>query len=156
MAISRDDSGQASKRRRIVLLGVICLGLVGAVGYNFWSSKQNEVKPYVRTVSDFIVTWRCLECGHSEDGRGETSVRTCPQCGKEALYVSIRHACPTHGVFPVAFKYDENFDPAQIKIGEGEWVPYADEDFNSNLLCPRCGKPMMPAETSRPAPREAP
>lgn len=154
MKDSQFDRQRASRRRNVALLGVVGIALVVAVGYNFWSAKQGEVTPHERTAADFVVTWRCLGCGHEEDGRGEARARTCPECGKEELYVCIRHACPRHGVFPVAFQYDEQFEPVRLKIADGDWVPYADEDENINTHCPRCDQIMLPAETARPAPRK--
>ena len=149
------DSDRAAQRRRVVVLICVCVVLAAAIGYNFYFAQQNKVTPVKRTAADFIVTWRCLACQHEEDGRAEAGVRTCPKCGKEELYVCIRHSCPRHGAFPVAFQYDENFEPIKLKIGDGDWVPYADEDFNINSHCPKCGTIMMPAEMPRPAPKDS-
>ncbi|MFQ5806946.1 MAG: hypothetical protein ACE5I3_10905 [Phycisphaerae bacterium] len=146
------DADQAGKRKKLILLGVICVGLIGALIYNYWSATRYNVTPRSRTLFDFYVTWRCIDCGHTIDDRGAVGPRTCPECGQDQLYVCIRHACPVHGVFPVAFQYDKEQNPIRLKIADGDWVPYADDEFNVNARCPRCGEFMVPAERSRPAP----
>ena len=149
------DADRSAQRRRVVVLTCVCIALAFAIGYNFWSVAENTVEPVTRTAADFLVTWRCLDCGHEEDGRAEIGVHTCPECGKEEMYVCIRHSCPRHGVYPVAIQYDENFDPVKLKIGKGDWQPYADEDYNINTHCPKCDTIMVPAEAPRPLPRDA-
>lgn len=152
MTPAATDGRRAGKRKKLTLLAVICVALGGALIYNYWSATRYDVKPWQRTRSDFYVTWRCLDCGHEIDDRGAVGPRTCPKCGQDAMYVCIRHACPAHGVFPVAFQYDENQEPILLKIADGDWVPYADENFTINTRCPRCGRVMLPAEASRRAP----
>ena len=146
------DGNQPGRRRKLILLGVICVALVGALIYNYWSARRYDVQPRTRTLFDFNVTWRCVACGHEIEDRGAVGPRTCPECGEDEMYVCIRHACPVHGVFPVAFQYDEGQNPIRLKIADGDWVPYADEDFTINTHCPRCGRIMLPAEAARPAP----
>jgi predicted RNA-binding Zn-ribbon protein involved in translation (DUF1610 family) len=146
------DSDRGGKRNKLILLVVLCVALVGAIIYNYRSATRYDVEPYKRTLFDFYVTWRCLNCGHELQDRGAVGPRTCPKCGKDEMYVCIRHACPVHGVFPVAFQYDEEQNPIRLKIADGDWVPYADEDFTINTHCPRCGRIMLPAEAARPAP----
>jgi predicted RNA-binding Zn-ribbon protein involved in translation (DUF1610 family) len=148
------DAQRARRRSRVVLLAVICAALVVAIGYNVWLAQQNTVKPYQRTAADFIVTWRCLACQHEQDGRADIGPHTCPKCGKDEMYVCIRHGCPQHGVFPVAFQYDDSMNPIRLKVAGESWVPYADEDFIINARCPRCGQVMLPAETPRAAPAQ--
>ncbi len=147
------DNQNAAKRKKVILFGVLCIAVIGILGYNYWSAGAREVKPRTRTLFDFYVTWRCLNCGHELEDRGAVGTRTCPKCGRDEMYVSILHGCPAHGVFQVAYEYDEETgDPVRIKIADGDWVPYMDEDYNINVLCPKCGRPMMPAEIARPAP----
>jgi predicted RNA-binding Zn-ribbon protein involved in translation (DUF1610 family) len=150
------STGRTGKRKRLILLGAICIALGGAVIYNYWSATRYDVKPRTRTLSDFYVTWRCVACGHELQDRGAVGPRTCPHCGKDEMYVCIRHACPVHGVFPVAFQYDDQQNPIRLKIADGDWVPYADDELNVNARCPRCGEFMMPAERARPAPPTEP
>jgi predicted RNA-binding Zn-ribbon protein involved in translation (DUF1610 family) len=145
------DNQRAARRRKSALLVVICVAVLAVVGYNYWSGRARQVTPLTRTLLDFQVTWRCLECGHELEDRGAVGTRTCPQCGAAQMYVSIRHGCPQHGVFPVAFEYDEAGDPVRIKVADADWVPYLDEDYNINARCPKCGASMMPAEQVRPA-----
>jgi len=128
--------------------------LLAASAYLTWSAGNKPVKPWKRTAFDFLVTWRCLECGYEEQGPAGVGPRTCPRCGKDQLYVCIRHVCPRHGVFPVAFQYDQEGNPVKLKVADGPWVPYADQDYNVNARCPRCGAFMMPSEAPRPAPRK--
>ena len=151
MNAERSDP-QRTRRTRLIVLSVVCVALLGAIGYNVWLARQNTVEPYQRTAADFIVTWRCLACDHEQDGRADIGPHTCPECGKDEMYACIRHGCPQHGVFPVAFQYDDSLDPIQLKVADEPWVPYADEDLNINARCPRCGEFMLPAESPRSAP----
>jgi predicted RNA-binding Zn-ribbon protein involved in translation (DUF1610 family) len=148
------DSKRSRKRTAAIILPIVLVALAGSVAYNFWHARRYDVKPVKRTLSDFIVTWRCLACGHTLSDRGGLEPRTCPQCGRTEMYISIRHACPTHGVFPVAFEYDETGEATRIKVADGDWVRAVDDEGNWNTRCPQCGAIMLPAETSRPAPRE--
>jgi len=138
------------------LLALLCAALVGAVAYNLASARRHTARPYRRTLADFYVTWRCLACGHELEDRGAVGTRACPACGKQEMYVCIRHACPRHGVFPVAFEHDSAGDPVRVKVADGQWLPYTDEDMNINIRCPQCGEFMMPADRARPVQQQRP
>ena len=156
MPHDRDSDDQRGQRiRRVLLLLTLCALIITALGYNYyqhWSKPAPSSKG--RPLQSFITTWHCEKCGHELDDRGSTGTRPCPKCGGN-MYVQIRYACSKHGTFPVLFQYDaasKSTDPAKIRVADGEWVPYADEDYNINIRCPRCGVEMMPAEKSRSAP----
>ena len=133
---------------------VLFAAVLGVLAYNYWSGGKRQVKPYQRKVFDFSVTWRCLDCGHELTDRGAAEPRECPKCGQPHMYICIRHSCPTHGVFPVAFEYSPDGEPLRVKVADTEWVPYLDEEYNINARCPKCGQSLMVAETARPAPPE--
>ncbi len=143
---------QPTPRKSLLATASIAAILILA-GWIAFFSGRDRVKPHTRNAFDFVVTWRCLACGYEESARAGVGPRRCPQCNKNQLYVCIRHACPKHGVFPVAFQYDTQGNPIKLKVADGPWVPYADEDYNVNARCPRCGAFMMPVETPRPAPQ---
>jgi predicted RNA-binding Zn-ribbon protein involved in translation (DUF1610 family) len=148
------DADHGPRRRRVILLGASCLALAFALTPNHGCSKEPEEKSPAPALFDFYVTWRCLDCGHELNDRGAPGPRTCPKCGKNEMYVCIRHACPVHGVFPVAFQYNERQKPIRIKVADGEWIPYSGHAGSINARCPRCGRLMMPSEVPRPAPPE--
>ena len=155
MAGTPSDVDRARSRKRLIVLGGLCLVIVMVLGFNYyryWSKGPPQAK--TRTIYDFYTTWRCVECGHEFEDRGAEGTRACPECGGE-MYVCILHGCPQHGAFPVYFLYDsesKHGDPSRIKVADGEWVAYLDEDYNISIRCPRCGRELMPAELSRPAP----
>ena len=143
-------AARSPQARHRLMLTVAVLMLLAAGATAWWSLRPEPVKVYRRTAFDFEVTWRCLECGFEQDARAGVGPRQCPRCGHETFYVCIRHACPRHGTFPVAFQYDQAGNPVQLKVADGPWVPYGDEEGNVNARCPRCGEFMMPAEAPRP------
>jgi predicted RNA-binding Zn-ribbon protein involved in translation (DUF1610 family) len=146
------DTQNPASRRKVVLLAVLLVALVGWWGYYFWSTRKSNVKPIARKTSDFLVDWRCLACDHVISDRAGPGPTVCPNCGEPQMYASLQWAC--HGVHNVAFQYDQNGDPIQIKIGDGEWQPAFSEDGGWNIRCPKCGEPMSPATALRPAPRQ--
>ena len=160
MANTSPGGEPGRRRKQSIALGGLCLAIVIVLAFNYyrhWSKANPEIQS--RTIYDFYITWRCIECGHELDDRGAQGTRPCPKCQTGEMYVCISHACPEHGAFPVYFLYDENSrhgDPSRIRVDDGEWVPYLDEDYNINVRCPRCGRELMPAELSRPAPKESP
>ncbi len=148
------NTQKSGNRGRIITLVVLCVAVIGVLAYNYWFAGGRDVEPYKRQLFDFSVTWRCLDCGHELIDRGAVDPRECPKCGQPNMYVCFRHSCPRHGVFPVAFEYDQTGEPVRVKVAEGEWVPYLDEEYNINALCPKCGQSLMIAETAHPVPPE--
>ena len=141
-----------ASRRNIILLVILLVALVAWWGYHFWSARKSTIKPIARKTSDFLVDWRCLNCGHVITDRAGPGPKVCPQCQEPQMYASLQWAC--HGVHNVAFQYDKNGDPVQIKIGDGDWLPAFNEEGGWNILCPVCGNVMSPATPLRPAPRQ--
>ena len=153
VALQYDESGKPSRIR---------------VGEGDWTDAVGEdanpvcpqcgkrlfVKAVTRTVFDFDVTWRCLACGHTEEGKAAVGPKNCPACSKPELWVSIDFSCPEHGVFPVAFQYAQSGKVTQIRVADGDWKPQLDETARkSNLRCPRCNKPMIPPGAPQPGAR---
>ncbi len=142
------DAG--SKRKRLILLAVLLVLLGISLPWNLLAGRGEKVKPYRTKATDFIATWRCLACGHESEGLAAPGPRTCPQCGQNEFYTSVRFSCALHGVFPVAFNYDTQGRPSQVKVGDGPWVPYVDkEKMKGGVVCPQCGASLALAETPR-------
>lgn len=139
---------------RSIRVGALVIVAAAAIWFAYSGSRPPPSTAASRTAFDFIVTWRCLACGHSRDAAAAVGPQPCEKCSKIESYVSIRYACPTHGTVPVAFQYDERGRPAQIRVA-ADWVPYHDEEGNLNTRCPKCGAFMHPAETMRPRPSTA-
>jgi predicted RNA-binding Zn-ribbon protein involved in translation (DUF1610 family) len=137
-------------RKRTIGLSIVLVVLLAGLGYSVLRNRQPAIKPKLRTAFDIAVTWRCLACGHTLTDNAAVGPRACPQCGKAELYVSIRHQCRNHGVFPVAFQYDENGRPTEVKVARGPWVPHtlehveSEDDPTYNVRCPKCGDVMDP------------
>jgi len=142
-------NGPGGKSRLAALIVLVC-ALAGVVGYNLYSAAQNRVVPKTRTPFDFVVTWRCLSCGHTLEDRAAVGPRTCPECGKDEMYVSIQFSCRQHGTFPVAFNYEDDGDPSRVKVDDGDWVPYLNtETLELGTVCPVCKQSMNAAESPR-------
>ena len=135
-------------KRRIVLpvLAVVILALLGTVAYQL--IRADSYRAAVRPTTAFtkIRTWRCVACGHTLREQGAVGPHRCPACGQDTLYVRINHSCPTHGVFPVAFQYDEDANPIQVKVADGPWGPYLTEEGGLNISCPVCQGGLIPLE----------
>lgn len=134
---------------RAILLACVLLALAGSVAYNWYSSRQSNVKARLTKSTDFIATWRCLECDFEEEATAGPGPRVCPHCSKEAFYVSVPFSCPKHGTYVVAFNYDENGKPSMVKVGKGAWVPHIDENGRCGEHCPICDALMIPAASTR-------
>ena len=135
-------------------LALLCAAIAATLAYNLFRAYRTPA-PRVqgRTIYDFYATWRCSVCGHQLDDRGAEGTRPCPQCGAD-MYICIPHACPQHGALPVLYLYDaesKHGDPTRIRVADGAWIPYLDENYDINIRCPRCGRDMIPAERYRPA-----
>ncbi len=146
---ANDPSGKPQSNQTLLLvLGLI--GAVAAIGAAWWGySKQFEpVKPVTRKSTDFVMTWRCLACGETASDKGARGPRPCPKCGKPEMYVSIRWDCPTHGGQDVAYQYDDEGQPEQVKMGDKGWLPASDPETGSNVRCPTCNGYMIPAGSS--------
>ncbi len=155
-AQARPDADRARPWRQRIVLGGLCVAVAVALVFNYykyWAKQPPQAK--TRTIYDFYTTWRCVECGHQLDDRGAEGTRPCPKCEVGEMYVCIPHGCPEHGTFPVYFLYDdqsEHGDPSRIRVADGEWSSYLDDDYNINIRCPRCRRDLRPAQLSRPAP----
>ncbi len=143
------NAAKPSGAWKTVLAVVVLIALGVSIGYQFMSEDQSTIVPVTRTPFDFTVTWRCLKCGHTLEDNAAVGPRVCPKCSANEMYVSIRFACPQHGAYNVAFQYDEQAHPTQIKIENADWVPVDNAEGLSNRVCPRCGQSLMPAEASR-------
>lgn len=142
---------EENKRSSATVIILVALFLVAAVGYGLWSSLGARTAPQTRTVSDFIVNWECLACGHRTEDRAGSGPHKCPKCGKDEMYAVIAWSCPRHGAKPVFFQYSDEGKPSKVKIAGGDWIPAFNDVGNWNIRCPECNGPMMPAETARPA-----
>lgn len=149
---SNGESG--GSRRRGVLLGVIVVVLLGGAVYQFTSQDEPSPEPYTRRTSDFLVNWRCLNCIHTTTQPAGRGPQLCPQCERQELYVSMRWACPEHGVFDVAFQYDEEGKPSEVKFPQQDWIAALNEYGGWNMACPKCGGGLNPAETPRTGPQD--
>jgi hypothetical protein len=144
------DQTDRGKAIRVALLIVLLLLLAGSVTWNILASRAASRSPVTRKSTDFLVTWRCLACGYQTEDRGAPGPRVCPACGKNEFYASFRFTCSRHGVFRVAYNYDEEGRPSVVKVEDGPWVPYFDQQTRrSGLHCPKCDEHMMPAESPR-------
>lgn len=154
MTTTNTQSAAGRRRIKTLVLTLLLLAVGISLAFNYyrhWSKPLPRAQG--RSLQDFMVTWRCESCGRQLDDRGAQGTRPCPDCGNP-MYVSIAHACPRHGAFPVLYLYDEHGkhgDPTRIKVADGAWVAYLDENYNHNIRCPRCGHELMPAERPRPA-----
>jgi len=149
--LKQETESPNASRGRVALLVILLLAVAGVLAYQFTREDPSRIQPLTRSVSDFLVDWRCLECGHKMTDRAGGGPHVCPQCGRDAMYASIRWGCPQHGAVPVAFQYDARGQPTQVRVGAGDWAPHIDEDGAWNIHCPRCGVVMAPAETPRSA-----
>lgn len=150
---------EGARRRfpRAIAAAALLIAAAGALWYALSGSLPGPTTARSRTAFDFIVTWRCLECGATREDAASIGPHRCEKCGRDESYASIQYACPAHGAMPVAFQYDERGRPTQIRIAGADWVPYADADGNLNTRCPKCRTVMNPAERMRPRRRiEAP
>lgn len=131
---------------------VAVVGFVVIIAVSAWSfmERTRPTEPLVRKTSDFIVTWRCLGCDNTADQPAGPGPIECSKCHKKEMYASIRWGCPVHGAVPVAFQYNEEGDPTEIKIGKEAWKPATDAEGAWNIRCPKCNAVMMPAQTARP------
>ena len=157
MVTRTDDAGREPRQtKQIILLVVLVVAIGGWWSYRHWSDDEWNSKPVTRNPSDFLATWHCLSCDHELTDRVDLGPKVCPKCRQKEMYVHFRHVCSQHGVFLVAFQYNENMDPIETKIDDDPWKPIVTETGEWNLLCPVCNGEMIPAESPRPAPTESP
>lgn len=140
---------------RVGLLAVIIVLLVGSVIWNMRvRATQNLGQGKTQSAADFMVTWRCLGpgCDATEDAPGAPGPRTCPKCGKQEFYSTVRFTGDS-GTYVVYFNYDpKTFRPTQVKVADGPWVPYVDAASGKfGIVDPKSGRIMNPAEGVRPA-----
>ncbi len=152
--ISQPDTTEAPPRStwKIVLL----VGLLAATGgwwaYRYWSAREMNQPALTRKPTDFLATWRCLACGAEVERNAGIGPQVCAKCGKNESFTHFRFACATHGVFLVAYNYDQNLDPTQFKFRDGPWQPLVGPAGEWMLRCPTCRGTMIPAESPRQAP----
>jgi len=138
-------------RVKLVIAAGLCVVAVGVAAYTVLGGGREPVRGRTRTAFEFVVTWRCLACGHTLQDNAAVGPRACPKCGRAEMYVSIPHVCPRHGVIPVAFQYDERGSATRVKIGKEDWAPLFrddvadEEDSGYNVRCPQCGVEIFPA-----------
>lgn len=145
MASDDENSGQSKK---LILLAILTTALVGVVGYQFFYLNK-PTKPLVRKTKDFVVTWRCLNCDNTLQANADRGPKKCPKCNQDQLYASLPWYCPEHGAVPVAFQYDQDGQPTQIRMPKGEWIdairePTEEDNGGWNIFCPKCKKVMGP------------
>ena len=150
------ESDSRGGRRNALLVGVIVVALGAAIAIQFQSAKEADVQAVSRQTFDFVVTWRCTECGNTTRENASIGPLPCPKCGKDAMYASLPWICPEHGRFDFWFQYDENGDPSQVKYGDGDWMPAFGEDGGWNLKCPECGRSLDPPKDEPGGKRGAP
>lgn len=139
--------GQDKRQVRNLIILIVVLAALGvAIGYNIKSAREESIEPRSAKVFDFVVTWRCLECGHTLSDKGATGVRKCSSCGEEAMYISSDWRCRKHGISSVAFQYNEKGRPVRLKIGAHDWEPAFDQDGIWQLRCPECGGSVQPPD----------
>lgn len=139
--MSHENKGRAL---RVGLLAVVLILLAASVGWNFMTKDASEVQAHSRRSMDFEVTWHCLDCGHEEVAQGGNGPKQCPKCKHDAMYSSVRFRCPEHGEYVVALLYNDNGRIDKVKVGDGEWVPYVDEEKGAGTVCPVCGQLLTP------------
>ncbi len=139
-------------RRRKIVLGIVVVLLAAVAVYVNVSFREKPITPVTRTPRDFILTWRCLACGYEHDDRAGPGPKPCPKCGKTEFYASVRFNCPKHGDVRVAYDYTPAGDVKAVKVADKPWLPQIDPERKaSNVVCPLCGFPLMPAEAPRAA-----
>lgn len=129
-------------RNRIVL-GVLLVLIAGVLGWQWLQRQRDKVVPHVTRSTDFILPWRCLACGNEQEAQAAPGPKPCPKCSKNEYYVNIPFICSKHGTFRVAYNYDDQGKPSQVKVGDGPWVPYLDPDKGVGTVCPKCGTAML-------------
>ncbi|MCP4251315.1 MAG: hypothetical protein GY778_30130 [bacterium] len=147
-----DHVESSGSKRKLVILGVLLAALVALIAYQVASPDPADIKPVTRRTSDFVVTWRCLACDRTVTDPAGPGPKTCPKCNRDELYASLRWSCPTHGVFDVAFQYDQDGKPTQVKLPKGVWIAALNEHGGWNMSCPQCDSGMDPAEKPRSKP----
>ena len=156
MATPTDHSENRRQTKKVILLVIVLVGIAGWWTYRYLTTREWDVKPLTRKPSDFLATWRCLECGHELEDRVNVGPKMCPNCQKSAMYAHFRFACPRHGVFLIAHQYDEQFNVVETKIGDDPWKPIVTPEGEWNVVCPVCDGDLVPAESTRPASEEPP
>ncbi len=142
-----NDAETPQEVRRQRLLAVLAtVILIAAAGLGYWGyRRQNPViTPVTRKTTDFVVQWKCLACDNVAEQNAGRGPKHCPKCGKDEMYVNLRWSCPAHGVQDVAFQYDSDGQPEQIKMGKGQWLPAFNEEGGWSMKCPVCGGNLMP------------
>jgi hypothetical protein len=139
---------QRRNRFTVALLAILLLAGGGLLVRQLWFNPDN-VTPVTRKPFDFVVDWRCLACSHSTRENAAVGPNTCPKCGKDEFYVSIPWSCPTHGQQPVAFQYDDDGQPTQVRIADGPWIQAIDPKTGWNIFCPACKQRMFPAGATK-------
>ena len=142
---------EARQRKTLILVGILVVLAAVAIIVNVRSALHGHITPVVSKTSDFLVTWRCLACGHDAGvERAGPGPKRCPKCDKDELYASFQFACAKHGNVAVAFNYETNGQPKLIKVADKAWLPPIDEaGKRSNLVCPSCGGAMICVDTVR-------
>ncbi|MGB9625649.1 MAG: hypothetical protein ACPMAQ_12405 [Phycisphaerae bacterium] len=133
-----------SNQRLLAIVAVVAIIVAVALTWRAYRRENTAETAVTRATSDFVVEWRCLACGHTISANAGPGPRTCPKCNKPEMYVSLRWTCPAHGPQAIAFQYDKDGNPTQVKIGQGQWQPAVNAEGAWNIRCPTCGGGMMP------------
>lgn len=149
--MSKDNAAEGGSWKSKALLAVVGVALVGSLGYQYFTSSDDDGPVPSRTVKHFIVTWQCQGCGEKKDTNAGRGPLKCPKCGKDEMYATITWACPTHGPQSVYFQYTTEGKPEQVRMGTGPWTPALTEEGGWNVLCPQCKQLMSPAGAVKPA-----
>ena len=103
---------------------------------------EDTTQAYQRSLGETELDWRCAN-GHAFRAVGQVDPRQCSQCKQNAWPVA-QFACPTHGPFEVALKYqNDEHGKAHVvgwRITGQDWM-----DSLSKLVCPtsKCGKQLQ-------------
>jgi len=143
--MTASETDRSHRRKQLLLLAGLLVALGGSVTYSLIRSAKYDVKVERNSAFDLEVTWRCLGCGHTLRDLAGVGPRECPNCHEKEMYVCINHACPRHGAFPVAFQYDAEGVPIEVRVADGSWEPFASEETGVNIRCPKCNAQMFPA-----------
>lgn len=121
----------------LIIAGMTAVGVFAV--WRVWRSDEEVVQPYVRTIFDTELQWRC-EAGHVFEALGQVEPKHCWKCGRLA-YPITHYKCPVHGDFEAAVRFAMDHDgtvhPTELRFPGGSWIP-----AEGRPPCPRCGRPM--------------
>ena len=149
MAPGAAASPGARSRKQLCVATALLVLLGASIAYNVWSSRKERIAPWRPQLSDSVVRWHCLKCGHELEEPAAAGAKTCPKCGVAEMVPMARYMCRSHGTRDVALLYDPNQQLVKVKVGDGPWLPPRDEQGNAATRCPVCGEAMAGVEFGR-------